>query len=168
MWLACVGKGINEEVGIRMFSLSQMTKVKLVCALAWRENFAKGNNSVTDTKRRMRDSPTLRLGTSWPSNGEGHARCYVSFRYLMGACRTRMPIDKQRDYAVEGQDWRAGKEIRSVRLQAVLLGSSMRFDKRKGIKEKKQEEGQVSLYSLWVVRQNNYWNEQISANCIFE
>ena len=79
-----------------------------------------------------------------------------------------MPIDKQRDYAVEGQDWRAGKEIRSVRLQAVLLGSSMRFDKRKGIKEKKQEEGQVSLYSLWVVRQNNYWNEQISANCIFE
>ena len=30
-----------------------MTKVKLVCALAWRENFAKCNNSVTDTKRRM-------------------------------------------------------------------------------------------------------------------
>ena len=79
-----------------------------------------------------------------------------------------MPIDKERDYAVEGQDWRAGKEIRSVRLQAVLLGSNMRFDKRKEIKEKKLEEGQVSLYSLWVVRQNNYWNEQISANCIFE
>jgi hypothetical protein len=51
--LASPGKGINEEVGIRMFSLSQMTKVKLVCALAWRENFAKCNNSVTDTKRRM-------------------------------------------------------------------------------------------------------------------
>ena len=68
------GIGINEEVGIRMFSLSQMTKVKLVCALAWRENFAKGNNSVTDTKRRMRDSPTLRQSTSWPSDGEGHAR----------------------------------------------------------------------------------------------
>ena len=41
----------------------------------------------------------------------------------------RMPIDKQSDYAVEGQDGRAGKEIRNVRLQAVLLGSSMRFDK---------------------------------------
>ena len=74
MWLACVGKGINEEVGIRMFSLSQMTKVKLVCILAGRENFAKGKNSVTDTKRRMPGSPTHRLGTSWPSEGEGHAR----------------------------------------------------------------------------------------------
>ena len=51
-----------------------MTKVKLVCALAWRENFAKGNNSVTDTKRRMHDSPTLRQSTSWPSDGEGHVR----------------------------------------------------------------------------------------------
>ena len=29
------GKVINEEVGIRIFSLSQMTKVKLVCALAF-------------------------------------------------------------------------------------------------------------------------------------
>ena len=51
-----------------------MTKVKLVCTLAGRENFAKGNNSVTDTKRRMPGSPTHRLGTSWPSDGEGHAR----------------------------------------------------------------------------------------------
>ena len=57
-----------------MFSLSQMTKAKLVCALAWQENFAKGNNSVTDTKRRMPGSPTHRLGMSWPSDGEGHAR----------------------------------------------------------------------------------------------
>ena len=57
-----------------------------------------------------------------------------------------MPIDKHRDYAVEDQDWRAEKEIRNVRLQAVLLGSSMRFDKRKKGKEKKQEEGQVSRY----------------------
>jgi len=32
------------------------------------------NNSVTDTKRRMRDSPTLRQSTSWPSDGEGHAK----------------------------------------------------------------------------------------------
>ena len=38
---------INKEVGRRMFSSNQMTKVKLVCALAWREYFAKGNNSVT-------------------------------------------------------------------------------------------------------------------------
>lgn len=51
-----------------------MTKVKLVCALAWRENFAKDNNSVTDTKRRMHDSPTLRQSTSWTSDGEGHVR----------------------------------------------------------------------------------------------
>ena len=35
--------------------------------------------------------------------------------------------------------------IRNVRLQAVLFDSSMRFDKRKRGKEKKQEEGQVSL-----------------------
>ena len=41
------------------------------------------------------------------------------------------------------EEWE--KAVRNVRLQAVLLGSSMRFDKRKGIKEKKQEEGQVSL-----------------------
>ena len=40
-----------------MFLLSQMTKVKLVCALAWRENFAKGNNSVTDKKKE--DAPTV-------------------------------------------------------------------------------------------------------------
>lgn len=59
-----------------------------------------------------------------------------------------MPIDKERDYAVEVQDWRAGKEIRNIRLQAVLLGSNMRFDKRKEIKEKKLEEGQVSLSCL--------------------
>ena len=32
------------------------------------------NNSVTDTKRRMPDSPTLGLSMSWPSDGEGHAR----------------------------------------------------------------------------------------------
>ena len=60
----------------------------------------------------------------------------------------RMPIDKERDYAVEVQDRRAGKEIRNIRLQAVLLGSNMRFDKRKEIKEKKLEEGQVSLSCL--------------------
>jgi len=36
---------------------------------------------VTDTKRRMPGSPTHRLGTSWPSDGEGHARGCVSFRY---------------------------------------------------------------------------------------
>ena len=62
-----------------------MTKVKLVCALAWRENFAKGNNSVTDMIMRMPDSPTLRLGTSWPSDGEVHARGSVSFHYQKGA-----------------------------------------------------------------------------------
>jgi hypothetical protein len=44
------------------------------------------------------------------------------------------------------EEWE--KAVRNVRLQAVLLRSSMRFDKRKGIKEKKQEEGQVSLCSL--------------------
>ena len=43
----------------------------------------------------------------------------------------------------------------------------MRFDKRKGIKEKKQEEDQVSLYSLLVVRQNNYWDEQIQCELYF-
>ena len=57
--LTSPGKGTNEEVGIRMFSLSQMSKVKLVCSLAWRENFAKGNNSVTDMIRRMLDSKLL-------------------------------------------------------------------------------------------------------------
>ena len=62
-----------------------------------------------------------------------------------------MPIDKQEDFAVDVQDWRAEKEIWNVHLQAVLLDSSMRFE-RKEIKEKKQEEGQVSLlwYSLGV------------------
>ena len=131
-----------------MFSLSQMTKVKLVCALAWRENFAKGNNSVTDTKRRMHDSPTLRQSTSWPSDGRTRevAAYHSAIRKEHG--ERRMPIDKERDYAVEVQDWRAGKEIRNDRLQAVLLGSNMRFDKRKEIKEKKLEEGQVSLSCL--------------------
>ena len=57
-----------------------------------------------------------------------------------------MPIDKQEDCAVEVQDWRSEKEIRNVRLYAVLLGSNMRFDKRKEMKEKKAEEGQVSRY----------------------
>ena len=66
----------------------------------------------------------------------------------------RKPIDKQRDDAVEGQEWRAGKEIRNVRLQAVLFDSSMRFDKRKGIKEKKQEEGHVNLLSPQVFPDN--------------
>ena len=50
-----VRKVINEKVGMRLFSSSKMTKAKLVCALAWRGNFAKGNKSVTDTKRRMPD-----------------------------------------------------------------------------------------------------------------
>lgn len=45
------------------------------------------------------------------------------------------------------EEWE--KAVRNVRLQAVLLRSSMRFDKRKGIKEKKQEEDQVSLSYLW-------------------
>ena len=44
---------------------------------------------MTDTKRRMRDSPTLRLGTSWPSDGEEHARGSVSFHYQKEACRTK-------------------------------------------------------------------------------
>ena len=72
-----------------MFSLSQMTKVKLVCALAWRENFAKGNNSVTDTKRRMRDSPTLRQSTSWPSDREGHARGLRIIQLLDGSMQNK-------------------------------------------------------------------------------
>ena len=48
-----------------------MTKVKLVCALAWRENFAKGNNPVTDMIRRMLNNQLLIGGTSWLSDGEG-------------------------------------------------------------------------------------------------
>ena len=72
-----------------MFSLSHMSKVKLVCALAWRENFAHGNNSVTDTIRRMPDSPTIRQSTSWPSDGEGHARGLRTFSYQNEACRTK-------------------------------------------------------------------------------
>jgi len=132
-----------------MFSLSQMTKVKLVCALAWRENFAKGNNSVTDTKRRMHDSPTLRQSTSWTSDGEGHVRwqriILLSERSMVNEeCQSTRKGTMQ----LEVQDWRAGKEIRNIRLQAVLLGSNMRFDKRKEIKEKKLEEGQVSLSCL--------------------
>ena len=50
-----------------------------------------------------------------------------------------MPIDKQEDFAVEDQDWRAEKAIRNVRLYAVLLGSNLRFDKRKEIKEKSKK-----------------------------
>ena len=109
-------KVINEEVGIRMFSLSQMTKAKLVCALAWRENFAKGNNSVTDTIRRILDSQLLIGGTSWLSDGEGQSEdvayhSAISKKYG----KRRMPIDN---------DWmqcrgmgylrRKGKENRNV------------------------------------------------------
>ena len=47
------------------------------------------NNSVTDTIRRMPDSPTLRLGTSWPSDGEGHARGCVSFYFKQEAGRVK-------------------------------------------------------------------------------
>ncbi len=45
--------------------------------------------------------------------------------------------------------------IRNVRLKGVLLGSSMRFGKRKEIKEKKAEEGQVSLSHLCLSRKNH-------------
>ena len=83
--LASPGKVINEEDGIRMFSLSQMTKVKLVCALAWRENFAKGNNSVTDTKRRMPNSQLLIGGTSWLSDGEGQSEDVACHSYSSGS-----------------------------------------------------------------------------------
>ena len=38
---------------------------------------------------RMPDSPTLRLGTSWPSDGEEHARGSVSFHYQKEACGTK-------------------------------------------------------------------------------
>ena len=68
------GKIINEEVGIRMFSLSQMTKVKLVCALAWRETFAKGNNSVTDTKKDDARPSNAQTGHVMAIGREGHAR----------------------------------------------------------------------------------------------
>jgi len=44
---------------------------------------------VTDMIRRMPDSPTLRLGTSWPSDGEVHARGSVSFHYQKGAWWTK-------------------------------------------------------------------------------
>ena len=75
--LTSSGKVINEEVGIRMFSLSQMTIAKLVCTLARRENFAKGNNSVTDMIKRMLDSQLLMGGTSWLEAGEGQSEDVV-------------------------------------------------------------------------------------------
>ena len=123
MWLASPGKVINEEVGIRTI---QWQIRKGGCPTVQRSDWARHGHRTEKYTRGAAYHSTIRK-----EHGE-----------------RRTPIDKQRDYAVEGQDWRAGKEIRNVRLQAVLLGSNMRFDKRKEIKEKKLEEGQVSLSCL--------------------
>jgi len=50
-----------------------------------------------------------------------------------------MPIDKQRDYAVEDQDRRAEKRLGMFVYKTDLIGSCMRFDKEKEIKENKHE-----------------------------
>jgi len=57
----------------------------------------------------------------------------------MGACRTKNTHRQAKRLCSGRQRWKSGKEIRNVQLQAVLLGSSMRFDKRKGIKERKSK-----------------------------
>ena len=121
--LASPGKVINEEVGIRTI---QCQIRKGGCTTVQRSDWARHGLRTEKYTRGAAYHSTIRK-----EHGE-----------------RRMPIDKERDYAVEVQDWRVEKAVRNVRLQAVLLGSNMRFDKRKGIKEKKQEEGQVSLYSL--------------------
>lgn len=88
-----------------MFSLSQMHKVKLVCALAWRENFAQGNNSVTDTKRRMQRQSNAQL-KHVVAIDQRRAREGAAYHSTIRKehSERRMPIDKQRDYAVEVQD----------------------------------------------------------------
>ena len=90
MWLASPGKVINEEDGIRMFSLSQMTKVKLVCALAWRENFAKGNNSVTDAKRRMH----------WQTNAQTRHVMAIELRRLSGEDSSVEPLTMNQGHKI--------------------------------------------------------------------
>ena len=85
-----------------MFSLSQMTKVKLVCALAWRENFAKGNNSVTDTKRRMLDSLTLHEARHGYRSEKYIARKCVSFHFQQEVWITRnAPSTGKKENAVD-------------------------------------------------------------------
>ena len=99
------------------------------------------------------DSQTLRQSTSWLSAGEGHSDGTAYHSAIREEhVERKMPIGKQKDYAVEVQGRRAEKEIRNVRLQAVLLGNGMRFDKRKERKEKKQDESQVSLFYLFISR----------------
>lgn len=49
----------------------------------------------------------------------------------------RMPIDKERDYAVEVQDRRAGKEIRNVRLQGCPVRQQHEIRQKKGDKREK-------------------------------
>ena len=99
------------------------------------------------------DSQTLRQSTSWLSAGEGHTDGTAYHSAIRKEhVERKMPIGKQKNYAVEVQGRRAEKEIRNVRLQAVLLGNGMRFDKRKERKEKKQDESQVSLFYLFISR----------------
>ena len=72
------------------------------------------NNSVTDTKRRMLGSPTLRQDTSWLSNGEEQSK-RIAYHSVSGRKHKerKMPIDWHRviysgwgTAKVKGKDWK--------------------------------------------------------------
>ena len=54
--------------------------------------------------------------TSWPSDGEGHARAAFHSALSRKHGERRMPIDRQRDSAVEGYSRRVEIEIKDVQL----------------------------------------------------
>ena len=59
---------------------------------------------MTDTKWMMPDSQTLRQSTSWLSAGEGHSDGTAYHSAIRKEhVERKMPIGKQKDYAVEVQ-----------------------------------------------------------------
>jgi len=73
-------------------------------------------------------------------------RAFICSRLMSFGCSIKRKIVGRWFLLWQATRGRAGLP---VTFYFVLLGSSMRFDKRKEIKEKKQEEGQVSLSYLW-------------------
>ena len=92
---------------------------------------------------------------SWPSDGEGHAR----EQRIIPLSERSMVNEECPSTSKETMQWKTKTEERKKRLGMFGYSCPVRqqheIRQRKGMKEKKQEEGQVSLSYLCLSRENH-------------
>ena len=102
------------------------------------------------------DSQTLRQSTSWLSAGEGYSDGTAYHSAIRKEhVERKMPIDKQKDYAVEVQGRRAEKESRNVRLGCPVRQRHEIRQKEGDKREKARRKSSEPFLSLYFKRKTS-------------